>query len=322
MADDVVGLHFQSVDEEIRRLQSVLLSSVEPRMPGVEIREVPIGSGGCALLVKVPQSWRPPHRITHSNINRFYLRYSRGVFEPDTEGLRQVFNGGLDQERQLETWRDERLERLQTGSQGFLVDGRGVVVVQVASLARNQTSFQIPPAPKCNLDFLPPILGGSTHRYNFDGLLFHAPSRSGNPVSAYTQLFTSWKVEMVRGGFVEEIQNQETLRSSLVVHFIWLAAERSIRGLVKFGSSGPFAVMVTISGLAGSVIQDNGFSGAIDRDTLRFPILTVGSEVSGARLQQELLPIWDGLWQAYNNENCRHVRTLTGDWKGFPPGWL
>ncbi len=321
VADDVIALVIPSIDKEILRLQNILKDAVEPRLISVEMREVPLNAGGCALLVKVPQSWRPPHRVTFGNSNRFYLRHSKGVFEPDTEGLRQVFNSGLDQERQLEAWREERLDRLRSGARGFRVDGNGVALVQVASLARGQANFQIPSVHKCNLDFLPPMLASSTHRWNFDGLLLHAPQARDDTVSAYTQIFSSWKVEMARGNFIEQIDGRSTLRFGILVRSLYTAANRSIRGMVKHGGFGPFAVAVTISGLAGSTMTRE-YRAKIDRDTLRFPILIVSGEATGVGLEEQMLPIWDGLWQAYDNENCAIVRDENGDWRGFPKGMV
>lgn len=319
VADGVIALVIPSIDKEILRLQNILKDAVEPRLTSVEMREVPLNDGGFALLVKVPQSWRPPHRVVFDNSNRFYLRHSKGVFEPDTEGLRQVFNSSLDQERQLEAWRDDRLNRLKSGVRGFKVSGNGVVLVQVASLARGQANFQIPSVQKCNLDFLPPVLSSSTHRWNFDGLLIHAPQARDDTVIAYTQIFPSWKVEMAGGDFIEQINGVSTLRFSILVHSIYTAVYRSIKGMIKHGGIGPFAVAVTISGLAGSTMQSD-YRAKIDRDNLLFPLLIVPGEATGNSLQERMLPIWDSLWQAYDHENCTIVRDENGSWKGFPKG--
>ena len=321
VADDLVPLTISSIDDEILRLQNILLSSIEPRLGGVEMREICLASGGHALVVRVPQSWRPPHRITHSNTNRFYLRHSKGVYEPDTEGLRQVFNGGMDQERRLEEWRDERISRLKAGGQGFRVENSGAVLVQVVSLARGQPDFRIPSVQNCNFDFMPPLANNSTHRWNFDGLLLHTPQLKDGSVSAYTQIFPSWKIEMARGGFIEQINGHATLRPGLLVHSVFTAAERAIKGMVKHGGFGPFAILATVSGLAQSKMQ-NEYRNEIDRSTLRFPILVAASDLNRDRLQRELLPIWDGLWQAYDFESCPHVRDHLGNWKGFPTSWL
>lgn len=325
-ASSLKALQVNSIDDEILRLQNILLNSVEPILHNVEMRGVQLASGGHILLVKVPQSWRPPHRVVHGNVNRFFLRHSNGVFEPDTERLREVFNSSLDLERRLEDFRGERLTRLEQGQRGFPLAGPGKLLVQVVSLGRGQADYVIPAVQSCNLDFLPPLASSTTHRYNFDGLLIHVPIINSGYTAAYTQIFRDWKIEMARGRFIQPIDGLVVLRPSLLVGSIFYAVERSIRGMLKHGGMGPFAVMVTVLDLAGSVLGHtaDGFQNddPIDRDELKFPTLIVDGYTTQAKLQEELLPIWDGLWQAYDHQNCTAVRDSAGAWNGIPAGWI
>lgn len=320
------ALSVKSIDDEILRLQNILLNSVEPILHNVGMKGVPLASGGHVLLVKVPQSWRPPHRVVHSNVNRFFLRHSNGVFEPDTERLREVFNSSLDLERRLEDFREERLGRLEQGQRGLALIGPGKLLIQAVSLSRGQKDYIIPTVQECNSDFLPPLASSTTHRYNFDGLIIHTPLIDGGQTAAYTQIFRDWKIEMARGGFIQPIDGFAVLRASLLVGSILGAVERSIKGMLKHGGMGPFAVMVTVLDLAGSVLGHNpgGFLGddLIDRDKLKFPTLIIDGSITRAELQQELLPVWDGLWQAYDRQNCSAVRDNNGEWKGIPVGWI
>jgi hypothetical protein len=301
------------------------LSAVEPRLANIEMKGVPLAGGGHVLLIKIPQSWRPPHRVTLAKTNRFFLRHSNGVFEPDTEGLRKVFNSDIDREQELERFRAIRLERLQTGARGFAIKGPGKLLVQVVSLARGHPDYVIPPVQECVLDFLPPIIGSSTHRFNFDGLLLYQ-SPSDGMTNAYTQIFRDWKIEMACGRIVGQIEGVAILRPSLVVGSILFAVERSIKGILKHGGIGPFAVMVTIVDLAGTVLgaTDGGFinNETIDRSTLTFPTLIVDGILTGKEIQRELLPIWDGIWQAYDHRNCSAVRNNDDEWAGVPPRWI
>ncbi len=326
VANELIPLDISSMDEEILRLQSILLNSVEPRLANVEMRGVPLAAGGNVLIVKIPQSWRPPHRVTHGNTNRFYLRQSNSVFQPDTERLRQVFNSSQDTEGRLEGFRDERIERLNTGQRGLTVSGSGKLLTQVVSLARGRPDYAMPPVQQCNLDFLPPITSNSTHRYNFDGLLLYAPGASENITSAYTQIFRDWKIEMARGRFVEQIEGYKLLRGNLLVVSTLYAVERSMKGMLKHGGIGPFAVLVTALDLAGTILQtmQGSYTHAdvIDRGQLRFPMLILDGGGDKDKVQRDLLPIWDTLWQAYGYQNCTAARDCNGDWTGFPKGWI
>jgi predicted HTH transcriptional regulator len=74
VAFELKALSVASIEDEILRLQNILLNSVEPRLSNTEMRGIALANGGHVIVIKVPQSWRPPHRITHGNINRFFLR--------------------------------------------------------------------------------------------------------------------------------------------------------------------------------------------------------------------------------------------------------
>ena len=49
-------------DAEILRLENIARSGLQPRISNLVVRAVPL-TGGCALLIRVPRSYNPPHRI-------------------------------------------------------------------------------------------------------------------------------------------------------------------------------------------------------------------------------------------------------------------
>ncbi|WP_431303042.1 AlbA family DNA-binding domain-containing protein [Sediminicoccus sp. BL-A-41-H5] len=56
-----------SADQEKQRLENMLLAAVEPRLVGLQMREVPV-TGGYVLVLRVPRSWNPPHRVTFKGL--------------------------------------------------------------------------------------------------------------------------------------------------------------------------------------------------------------------------------------------------------------
>jgi predicted HTH transcriptional regulator len=80
-------------DAEILRLENVARSGLQPRIAGLAMRGISIAAGGSVLLVRVPRSYNPPHRIVQqgSGNNRFYARSSAGKYEPNVDELRLLF---------------------------------------------------------------------------------------------------------------------------------------------------------------------------------------------------------------------------------------
>jgi nucleoside phosphorylase len=85
-----------NADVELLRLESIARAGLQPRIPGLRMRFVPLANGGNALLIRVPSSRVGPHRVTLKGRNRFWARQGSGKYEPDVGELRLLFNGSTD----------------------------------------------------------------------------------------------------------------------------------------------------------------------------------------------------------------------------------
>lgn len=95
-ADGLYGVRCDNPDEETLRMEQVIRSGVEPNIAGIRIRYLKLSNLDTnarryLFIIRVPQSHYPPHRVIINNHNRFYLRNSAGVHEPDIEELRVLF---------------------------------------------------------------------------------------------------------------------------------------------------------------------------------------------------------------------------------------
>src|ERR1700686_5175709 len=57
-------------DQELQRLENLARDGIEPRIAGLRMRAVPINAGGFLLVLRIPKSWNPPHRVSAKNTNR------------------------------------------------------------------------------------------------------------------------------------------------------------------------------------------------------------------------------------------------------------
>src|SRR5216684_2540156 len=75
-------------DAELLRLEQMARWGLEPRIQNLQTKAVDIGGRGKVLIIRVPRSYRQPHRIIFRGKNRFWSRSSAGKFEPNVDELR------------------------------------------------------------------------------------------------------------------------------------------------------------------------------------------------------------------------------------------
>ena len=81
-------------DAALQRLEQIARTAIEPRVFGIQMKAVPLTSGGSIFVIRIPKSWNPPHRVSFQGTNRFYLRSSAGAHEASVEELRAIFSNG------------------------------------------------------------------------------------------------------------------------------------------------------------------------------------------------------------------------------------
>ncbi len=331
VADALIGLTVRPPDDEKLRLENVIRDGVEPRLVGVRIREVILSGGDYALVIKIPVSWNPPHRVAFGGTNRFYARNSAGAYELSVEQLRSAFLGGAELERRLEDFRFTRLARLETGHGGVGIAGKGRLVVQAVPLANQEKPFDLSVAERQLGKFLPPqTKSGINYRYNLDGFLLHGTTADGDPPASYTQLFRNGCVEIAGGGYLwsKKIgENQPLFCAGQSLNIDLMdSIETAIAGSFLLGATPPVAVMVSFLDGAGSVLSlDEGqvslHDKILDRNTLLFEPLVIQDGQMQQGWQNVLRPVFDSLWNAFGYPRCHFLFDHAGNWTGVPPRW-
>jgi Putative DNA-binding domain len=65
-------------DAEVRRLEDMARMGLEPRIPNLQARQMPLSHGGYLILLRAPRSFLLPHRVSYQGGNRFWARSSGG----------------------------------------------------------------------------------------------------------------------------------------------------------------------------------------------------------------------------------------------------
>ena len=83
----IVGLEQgESIAKDLERLAS---TSIDPRISGLIIRDIPQGNDRSCIVVHVPPSLGRPHMVIYQNHRGFYIRHSESSFPMSTHEIRE-----------------------------------------------------------------------------------------------------------------------------------------------------------------------------------------------------------------------------------------
>ena len=97
-------------DAELRRLDDMARTGLQPRA-SLKANAVASPIGGHVIIVRIPRSYNKPHRVIHSQSNRFWARSSASPkrYEPDVQELRYMFNEAPVLAERIRAFRSARL---------------------------------------------------------------------------------------------------------------------------------------------------------------------------------------------------------------------
>jgi Putative DNA-binding domain len=123
------------MDQEKLRLEQVARGGLQPRIANMSFQVVPIQSGGNVLVLRVPRSYNPPHRIIRQGSNRFWARSAAGKYEPDVNELRTLFNAGPQLADRIRNFRLDRIAKITVGQGPVRLTNGGSLIIHVVPLS-------------------------------------------------------------------------------------------------------------------------------------------------------------------------------------------
>lgn len=292
-------------DDDILRLQEMILHGIRPRIMNVEAREIPISTGGNVIVVRIPKSWSAPHMVWRDKSGKFFSRTSKGKHQLDVDELRIAF---MLSETLGQTIREFRKERIQ-----LMLDDQAPVQIQygpilvlhllpIESFGLGE-SIDIKEIIARKILALPMRLGDSFHTPNFDGYLTYSP----DPSFAYTQVFRNGRIEAIRVlAPVSEENYPKDLDGEEIERLLLNSIPNYLKLQKELGINSPVLILISLLRIEGYsiVIQvprnvirsESGFLyRPIDRPHLLIPEITVGSfsPVLEEVLKQAFHTIWN-----------------------------
>ena len=312
-----------NADQALQRLESLARDGLEPRILGLRIRAVPV-SGGYVIVLRIPKSFNPPHRVSARNTNRIYGRNSAGVYEYSVEELRVVFTASASAFDRIRAFRAERLAKIDAGDAiAPLMKEKGRLILHLVPLSAFGVGSQIDLTRIFAVqDELRPIDSmGRSSRINFDGFCnFYSGDRG---CWSYTQLFRKGIIEAVKVRVVIELEGRVLAVPTLDLDkWIFDVLPGYLTALQKLDVPPPIVLMITLQGVRGARL---GVGRAwttyedppmIDRSALELPEIMIENYGTPVDYQRAARPAFDALWNTGGYAKSKHFDE-TGAWK--PP---
>ena len=104
----IPGFQSADLDLEVRRLDAMLASGLEPRIR-YATRPITGPGGQRTLIIRVERSWVGPHRVVFKGHDKFYARNSAGKYPLDVNELRSAFTFSASVTERIRAFRTDRL---------------------------------------------------------------------------------------------------------------------------------------------------------------------------------------------------------------------
>jgi len=305
------------VDQELLRLENIVRTGAEPKIIGLRMKRVAV-TGGDVVVVYIPRSYNPPHRVIFKNTNRYYARNSSGVYELSLEELRGLFGQQRSLEDRAKAFVNERFLQVQANQGAFsLPVDFGVMVMHLIPLADLGMGrrHQIPTLRSQKSAFCPLGVDSFSSRVNLDGMVVF---RGGPECHGYTQVFRNGCVEATKAKISFDRDGLRYFPSLSWPEWITGALTRYLNGLNAMNASLPILLQISVFGTNGLRIglkTHNTLENPTpyDKEELHLPATVISEYQPDGNYQKVVAEQMDFLWNAFDLERCQYFDE-EGNW--------
>lgn len=299
-----VDLGADDTDAAFLRLEQILRSSIEPTVGGVRIKVVTIGEGRPVIVIRVPKSWTAPHRVKGNR--SFYARGAAGAFELDVPQLRQAFLLSDSVQKEIESFRAERVAKIVADDTPVALRPGLKMVVHVLPLS-SFTSGKTVSAGRFSESphhMMPPDAAGASWQLGLDGITVYEVGGGGEPSRSYSLFFREGRAEFVRTFKRQHEDGNHYLPSTYYEDLCIKSVRAAVQRLNEFDIGAPFYIgfsLINAKGFRLGVSQRVAFMNDLvlrpfDRQHMLFPMIEV--QDAGVDPSRFLRPAFDLAWNA------------------------
>lgn len=304
-----------NIDSEIVRLESVIRTGIEPRLPAMQIRAIEGFEGGAVVLIRIGKSWLSPHIVKFQNLSRFFTRTSAGKSQMDVVELRSAFLASNTIVQAISQFRSNRVAKIISDATPIPIDERSRLVLHLLPVAAFASDLAINVASLGTGDvYIPPLNSrGYNRRLNLDGVLSFTKN-------TYCQVYRNGCIEAVGGGLVYKNQEGHLLMGSGYELGVVKKIATYVYILRKMQIPCPISISFSLIGVKGVKIVASDFfedNEVIDQDVVMLPDVLV-SDYDAISTEKDIAklmrPAFDIVWNASGRvESCNFDET--GAWR-------
>ncbi|ACA55039.1 helix-turn-helix domain-containing protein [Clostridium botulinum] len=192
------GLEIDNIDEEIRKIESVIRGGISPKLPKLETKYIELDNNNIVLIIKVGRSWLSPHRIVFKGCDKFFSRNTNSKYSLDVEELRTAFNLSSTITDKIRLFVQERISKLNINETPipYKSDVKLIMhLIPFESFANNNL-LHVKDFKNEVMKLRPIYSNGWNHKINFDGHLLY-DSDDNRLSSSFVQCYRNGIVEYV-----------------------------------------------------------------------------------------------------------------------------
>jgi Putative DNA-binding domain len=306
-----------NLDRETQRLESLLRDLMEPRIPGIRMRAVPLTNGRRAFVIRIPKSWNPPHAVLHNKSRLVFARNAAGVHEASVDEMRTMFTAGATLSERSREFQRQRMAEVHSGDGPFSnMPGDGRLVLHIIPFSAFGAENGLDLKRMRGQDLIPIWCSGCNDGYNVDG---YWTSSGGNGRGGYVQVFRNGIIESAAGDVrAKTDEGLLVLYAEGVEDNIATKFEKYMSALSHAEVSPPMLVMLAGVRMVGTVVIGKPNAALIAKRPLRksdllLPVVTIEDYGGLEDYRQSLRPIFDAVWNAAGYEASRSYRP-DGGW--------
>lgn len=299
---------------ECARIEQMIESGIQPRIPLVRVKSINIPEIGPIILIRVKKSWIAPHMVTFSNLSRFFSRNSStGKFQLDVQQIGAAFTLQRGLGERLRSWKADRISKAIAENGPIPMPGPKLLFqfVSGAALASDDSLLPRKFDPQSwgrSADAI--SLSGGIRRYNADGYLI-ASENVRDGLRSYLQVFRDGSLEY-GDSYALDSHGANHIPSQLFEEKLGRTFKSALALLKQLEVSTPIFATICLLEVKGKTmalperlqrITFSHESDAFDRDVIVCPDVLLDGELQSADASATMLPLVDSIWQAAGRES-------------------
>ncbi|HEX4044919.1 MAG TPA: ATP-binding protein [Gammaproteobacteria bacterium] len=248
---EIYGVELAKSDYDIRKIIDIVRDSLDVTLAGVRYTIIPLSSGKFVVIIYIPISMTPPHRVK-ANLDkehRFYGRNDRGKYELSFYEIRDKFMQSTTIREKIRNFRQERFSAIKDGQGATELSNESKMVLHIIPFSSFSSTIECDPAPFKKL-----YTGSDT--YPWFSPFGHSQINTNSEINldGFLSYNNQGYVQFYREGIVEAVSilpshndDDTVVHSSFYEHHLLKQNYLSI--LKRLGFSAPFCIFLSMIGI-------------------------------------------------------------------------